>query len=102
MILKSFHLSTIPILLRLVALYSKLCTQFTAMHYFPLQIYWLKDRVEVQPERDPNYLQAADGHLILIQAREGDAANYTCVAENVASRRLSPVARLQVVGKCIR
>eukprot|EP00096_Caligus_rogercresseyi_P015913 TRINITY_DN8405_c0_g1_i1.p1 TRINITY_DN8405_c0_g1~~TRINITY_DN8405_c0_g1_i1.p1 ORF type:complete len:1047 (+),score=257.57 TRINITY_DN8405_c0_g1_i1:141-3281(+) len=60
------------------------------------RIYWLKDRVEVQPERDPNYIQAADGHLIIIQAREKDRANYTCVAENVANRRMSPPARLGV------
>ena len=66
--------------------------------FFPLQIYWLKDRVEVQPERDSNYIQAADGHLIIIQAREKDRANYTCVAENVANRRLSPPARLNVHG----
>ena len=63
------------------------------------QIYWLKDRVEVQPERDSNYIQAADGHLIIIQARDKDRANYTCVAENVANRRLSPPARLGVHGK---
>ena len=67
------------------------------MKYF-FQIYWLKDRVEVQPERDPNYIQAADGHLIIIQAREKDRGNYTCVADNVANRRLSPPARLSVVG----
>ena len=66
-----------------------------------LQIYWLKDRVEVQPERDPNYIQAADGHLIIIQAREKDRGNYTCVADNVANRRLSPPARLSVVGMCL-
>ena len=59
----------------------------------------MKDRVEVQPERDPNYIQAADGHLIIIQAREKDRGNYTCVAENVANHRLSPPARLSVVGK---
>lgn len=63
------------------------------------QIYWLKDRVEVQPGRDPNYIQASAGHLIIIQAREEDRANYTCVAENVANRRLSPAARLSVVGE---
>ena len=67
--------------------------------FFSLQIYWLKDRVEVQPERDSNYIQAADGHLIIIQAREKDRANYTCVAENVANRRLSPPARLNIHGK---
>ena len=74
-----------------------------ANHSFALtifsQIYWLKDRVGVQPERDPNYLQAADGHLIIVQAREKDRANYTCVAENVANRRLSPPARLNIHGK---
>ena len=67
--------------------------------FFSLQIYWLKDRVEVQPERDSNYIQAADGHLIIIQAREKDRANYTCVPENVANRRLSPPARLNIHGK---
>ena len=61
----------------------------------------MKDRVEVQPERDPNYIQAADGHLIIIQAREKDRGNYTCVAENVANHRLSPPARLSVVGKLL-
>jgi hypothetical protein len=54
--------------------------------------------VEVKPERDANYIVAADGHLILIQARDKDRANYTCVAENVANRRLSPPARLNVIG----
>lgn len=61
------------------------------------RIYWLKDRVEIQPDRDPNYIQAADGHLIIIQTKAKDNANFTCVAENVSNRRLSPVARLQVV-----
>ena len=36
---------------------------------------------------------------LLNQAREKDRANYTCVAENVANRRLSPPARLNVHGK---
>ena len=44
-------------------------------------------------------MQAADGHLIIVQAREKDRANYTCVAENVANRRLSPPARLNIHGK---
>ena len=63
------------------------------------QIYWMKDRLEIIPDRDPNFLQASDGHLILIQARERDSANYTCVAENVANKRFSPAARLSVVGE---
>jgi hypothetical protein len=61
----------------------------------------MKDRIEIQPERDSNYIQAADGHLIIIQARERDRGNYTCVAENAANRRLSPPARLSVVGMLI-
>jgi hypothetical protein len=63
------------------------------------QIYWIRDRVEVQPERDANFLQASDGHLIIVQTREKDKGNYTCVAENVANTRMSPVARLTVVGE---
>ena len=55
--------------------------------------------MEVQPERDPNFLQAADGHLIVVQTRQSDRGNYTCVAENVANTRMSPAARLQVVGR---
>ena len=68
----------------------------------PFQIYWVRDGVEVQPERDPNFLQAADGHLIVVQTRERDRGNYTCVAENVANTRMSPAARLQVVGRLLR
>ena len=78
--------------------FSNSFTLIYLFYFFSLQIYWLKDRVEVQPERDSNYIQAADGHLIIIQAREKDRANYTCVAENVANRRLSPPARLNVHG----
>lgn len=66
-----------------------------------LQIKWMKDRVEIRPGVDSNFIQAADGHLIIIQARETETGNYTCVAENVASTRLSPPAKLQVVGELV-
>ena len=49
---------------------------------------------------DPNYLAAADGHLIIIQVRAEDVANYSCVAENLVNRRVSPPARLEIVGGC--
>jgi hypothetical protein len=35
----------------------------------------MKNKMEIQPERDNNFLQSADGHLIIVQvnntAREG-------------------------------
>ena len=62
-------------------------------------IRWLKDRQELDMA-DPNYLAAADGHLIIIQVRAEDVANYSCVAENLVNRRVSPPARLEIVGGC--
>ena len=32
-----------------------------------LQIYWMKNKMEIQVERDSNFLQSADGHLIIVQ-----------------------------------
>ena len=32
-----------------------------------LQIYWMKNKMEIQVERDTNFLQSADGHLIIVQ-----------------------------------
>jgi hypothetical protein len=31
--------------------------------------------------------------------RESDVGNYTCVAENVVNRRLSPPAKIDIFGK---
>ena len=66
-----------------------------------LQIYWMKNKMEIQVERDSNFLQSADGHLIIVQVREQDMGNYTCVAENLINRRISPPARLDIFGKKI-
>ena len=49
----------------------------------------MKDKVELEVERDSNYLAAADGHLIIVQVRREDVANYSCVAENIVNRRIS-------------
>lgn len=40
-----------------------------------------------------------EGHLIVVAARLTDTANYTCVAENVASKRFSDPATITVYGK---
>ena len=59
----------------------------------------MKDKVELAVERDSNYLAAADGHLIIVQVRREDVANYSCVAENIVNRRISSPARLEIVGE---
>ncbi len=46
-----------------------------------------------------NLLVTGAGHLIVVKARYADAANYSCVAENVAARRVSQQAQLTVYGK---
>ena len=57
----------------------------------------MKNKVEIVAGRDSNYLKAADGHLIIVQVRPEDVANYTCVAENLVNRRVSQPARLELV-----
>ena len=58
--------------------------------------------MELKVNNNPNYLAAADGHLIIIQVRVEDVANYSCVAENIVNRRISSPARLEILGKlCI-
>ena len=59
----------------------------------------MKNKAELNVGSDPNYLAAADGHLIIIQVRKQDVANYSCVAENMVNRRVSPPARLEILGK---
>ena len=37
--------------------------------------------------------------LLLHQVRPDDVGNYTCVAENLINRRVSPPARLDIFGE---
>lgn len=50
-------------------------------------------------EPDNNMIVSSEGNLLIGQARLQDTANYTCVAENVAAKRLSDPALLTVYGK---
>jgi len=59
-------------------------------------ISWLKNNVPVDSKVDPNYIISNEGNLLIAAARLSDMANYSCVAENVANRRVSPPARLTV------
>jgi hypothetical protein len=60
---------------------------------------WLKDGAMVDQTTDPNFIHSSDGHLLIIQARMEDSANYTCVARNSAGlERISPSATIKVYG----
>ena len=62
------------------------------------EVYWLKDGVRLG-EGDPSYLVTSEGHLILVSASPADSGNYTCVAENIAGRRFSKPAELNILGR---
>ncbi|XP_037084126.1 netrin receptor UNC5C-like [Pollicipes pollicipes] len=62
----------------------------------PPSLSWLKNSVTVDPKLDPNYIISNEGNLLIAAAKLSDMANYSCVAENVANRRVSPPARLTV------
>lgn len=62
---------------------------------------WLKNGSPVREggNGNGNLLVTGAGHLIVVKTRWADAANYSCVAENVAARRVSQAAQLTVYGK---
>ncbi|XP_046665432.1 netrin receptor UNC5C-like [Homalodisca vitripennis] len=55
---------------------------------------WLRNGVPVEP--DANVIISSEGHLLIGQARVSDSANYTCVAENVAAKRVTKPVLLLV------
>jgi len=63
----------------------------------PPRVYWLRNNVPIEP--DNNMIVSSEGNLLIGQARLQDTANYTCVAENVAAKRLSDPALLTVYGE---
>lgn len=63
------------------------------------QVFWLKNGEMIDVEKEINYIISNEGNLIINQARLEDMGNYTCGAQNVASRRLSESATLTVYGK---
>lgn len=63
----------------------------------PPTVFWLKNGAVLEP--DSNIIVSREGHLLFSQARFQDTANYTCVAENIAAKRLSDTVLLKVIGK---
>uniref|UniRef100_A0A0K8TDJ2 Netrin receptor UNC5 n=1 Tax=Lygus hesperus TaxID=30085 RepID=A0A0K8TDJ2_LYGHE len=59
------------------------------------RVYWLRNGVPLEPS-DTNIIMSSEGHLLVNQARLQDTANYSCVAENIAARRVSDPAALTV------
>ena len=61
--------------------------------------HWLKNGRPIKPS-DTNFIQSADGHLLILQARMEDNANYSCVAANDANlEKTSDPATLTVFGE---
>ncbi|XP_076172701.1 netrin receptor UNC5B isoform X6 [Ptiloglossa arizonensis] len=59
------------------------------------RVYWLRNNVPVDTESD-TLLVSSEGHLLVGQAKLSHQANYTCVAENIAAKRLSEPVSLTV------
>lgn len=82
----------------------------------PPKVYWLRNgspletavagAASASSDANPNdvssadgFVQSADGHLLLGEAELRHQGNYSCVAENLAARRVSEPAVLTVYGK---
>lgn len=64
----------------------------------PPRVYWLRNNIPVDTESD-TLLVSSEGHLLVGQAKLSHQANYTCVAENIAAKRLSEPVGLTVYGE---
>lgn len=58
-------------------------------------VYWLKNGVKLDLNAD-TLLVSSEGHLLIGQTKLSHQGNYTCVAENIAAKRLSDPASLTV------
>ncbi|XP_044581928.1 netrin receptor UNC5C isoform X2 [Cotesia glomerata] len=62
------------------------------------RVYWLRNGAAITTgsDADAALLVSSEGHLLLGQAKITHQANYTCVAENIAAKRLSAPATITV------
>ncbi|ESO83456.1 hypothetical protein LOTGIDRAFT_197315 [Lottia gigantea] len=60
------------------------------------EVFWLKDGKMIEVWKEINFIISSEGNLIINQARLEDTGNYTCGAQNPASRRFSESAVLTV------
>ncbi|XP_065320070.1 netrin receptor UNC5C-like isoform X2 [Gordionus sp. m RMFG-2023] len=59
-------------------------------------VYWTKDGVALDVERDPNLILSSEGSLLISMASLRDRGNYSCVAKNLANQRSTEPASLNV------
>ncbi|XP_047737990.1 netrin receptor UNC5C [Hyalella azteca] len=62
----------------------------------PPSTLWLKNDKPIDFNLESNYRVSSEGSLLLLSAGLADTANFSCVAENVAAKRVSPPAALKV------
>ncbi|KAL1514115.1 hypothetical protein ABEB36_003430 [Hypothenemus hampei] len=60
----------------------------------PPRVYWLRGGQMLQS--DSSVLVTTEGHLLISEARTQDTGNYTCVAENIAAKRMAPSSQIIV------
>ncbi|XP_018318917.1 netrin receptor unc-5-like [Agrilus planipennis] len=60
----------------------------------PPRVYWLRGGQPLMSDTD--VLVSSEGHLLIGQARPQDTGNYTCVAENIAAKRMASPAQITV------
>ncbi|XP_043271876.1 netrin receptor UNC5B-like isoform X2 [Venturia canescens] len=61
----------------------------------PPRVYWLRNGANLDTDADTLFV-SSEGHLLLGQAKLSHQANYTCVAENIAAKRMSQPASITV------
>ena len=65
-------------------------------------LHWVKNGKRVDPSVNKGVIISGDDQqLMFVNAKMSDSGNYTCVAENLAATRESPVAVITVFGRKI-
>ena len=60
---------------------------------------WLRNGEKINTQVDTNFIVSSSGNLLVSQAKLTDTANYSCIAGNVARKRVSDPALLTVYSK---